>query len=286
MPIDLQRVLGAQIPDTVHRWDVDDVILYHLGVGAGSPPTDVGELQYTYEANLKVLPSFATVPMFSAMMSILDIDGLDINPAMILHGEQAIQVNGPIPVAAMVTNRVAVEDVYDKGKGALVVLRIESRDENDSTLFTNTASIYVRGEGRFGGEPGPAPTNAAPDRPADHTEHSVTLPQQALLYRLSGDKNPLHADPAFAAFGGFERPILHGLCSFGIVCKAVVDTVLDGEVAAVTGFGARFSGVVYPGETIVTRMWRERHGWVVDARTVERDSSVISNAFLRVADAP
>lgn len=286
MPIDPQQVMGAQIPDTTHRWDVDDVILYHLGVGAGNPPNDVGELEYTYEANLKVLPSFATVPMFSAMMSILNIDGLDINPAMILHGEQAIHVSGPIPVGATVTNHATVEDVYDKGKGALVVLRIESRDASDSVLFTNTASIYVRGEGGFGGEPGPEPANVAPDRPADHTVSSVTLPQQALLYRLSGDKNPLHADPAFAAFGGFDRPILHGLCTYGIVCKAVVDTVLEGDVAAVTRFGARFSGVVYPGETIVTRMWREQEGWIVDARTAERDASVISNSFLGVADAP
>ncbi|MEX2653938.1 MAG: MaoC/PaaZ C-terminal domain-containing protein [Acidimicrobiia bacterium] len=286
MPIDPQRVLGAQIGETTHRWDIDDVILYHLGVGAGNPPTDVGELEYTYESNLKVLPSFATIPMFSAMMSILDIDGLDINPAMILHGEQVIEVNGPIPVEATVTNHATVEELYDKGKGALVVLRIESRDETDSVLFVNTASIYVRGEGGFGGEPGPEPANVAPDRPADHTVSSATLPQQALLYRLSGDKNPLHADPAFAAFGGFDRPILHGLCSFGIVCKAVVDTVLEGEVGAVARFGARFSGVAYPGETIVTRMWRESDGWIVDARTAERDSPVISNARIGVANGP
>jgi len=282
MPIDPVRVEAASLPDTTHRWGADDIILYHLGVGAGVPPTDPGELEYTYEANLKVLPSFATIPMFRSMMSVLNIDGLDINPAMILHGEQRIELHRPIPLEASVTNRARVAGLYDRGKGAVVELEIVSSDPSGVPLFTNAVSIFVRGEGGFGGAPGPEPTDAAPTREPDHVVESVTLPQQALLYRLSGDKNPLHADPAFAALGGFDRPILHGLCSYGIVCKAVVDGVLGGDVNALSSFTARFTGVVYPGETILTRLWHEEDRWVIEARTAERDTPVISNASIRV----
>jgi acyl dehydratase len=282
MPIDPDRVLAATLPDTFHSWDTDDVILYHLGVGAGVPPTDPLELAYTYEPQLKVLPSFATIPMFPAMMKILDLDGLDINPAMILHGEQHIDVAGPIPTAAEVTNHSRVAAIYDKGKAAVVVLEIDTVDQSGDRLFTNQVSVFIRGEGGFGGSPGPEPASSPPDRPADVVVESPTLPQQALLYRLSGDKNPLHADPAFAAFGGFDRPILHGLCSYGIVCKAVVDEVLDGDVTLVARFGARFTGVAFPGETIVTRLWNEGSRILVEASTVDRQSLVISHASVDV----
>ncbi len=280
MPIDPARVRAATLSETTHGWDADDVILYHLGIGAGNPPTEPRELEYTYEASLKVLPTFATIPMFPSMMNVLQLDGLDVNPAMILHGEQTVQVHATIPTAATVTNTARVADVWDKGKGALVVLEIVSSDPSGAALFTNRASIFIRGEGGFGGPSGPEPADGAPSRSPDHIVESPTLPQQALLYRLSGDKNPLHADPAFAVFGGFDRPILHGLCSYGIVCKAVVDGVLGGDVAAVASFGARFTGVVFPGETIVTHMWREDDRWIVEASTVERGSKVLSNAAI------
>lgn len=283
MPIDPERVVGAELPETEHAWDADDVILYHLGVGAGNPPTDPVELEYTYEATLKVLPTFATIPMFSSMMGILGLDGLDINPAMILHGGQSIRLHGKIPTEACVVNRGRVTHLYDKGKAAVAVVEITTSTADGNALFTNTASIYVRGEGGFGGEPGPEPGHLVPDRTHDAEIASATLPQQALLYRLSGDKNPLHADPAFAAFGGFDRPILHGLCTYGIVCKAVVDELLGGDVAAVTGFDARFAGVVFPGETVVTRAWREPDRIVVEANTAERGKAVLSNAAVQLA---
>jgi acyl dehydratase len=286
MPIDVDRVRGAALPEAIHTWDADDVMLYHLGVGAGVPPTDPGELEYVYEAGLKVLPTFATIPMFSSMMGILSLDGLDINPAMILHGEHSIRLAGPIPTAATVTNEARVSEVYDKGKGALVLVEVSSIDASGSALFTNVASIFVRGEGGFGGDSGPEPAKSGPERTPDHSVASPTLPQQALMYRLSGDKNPLHADPAFAAFAGFDRPILHGLCSYGIVCKAVVDTIAGGDVSRVTAFSARFTGVVYPGETLVTRMWEDDDGWIVEAATSERGATVISNARLELSPTP
>jgi acyl dehydratase len=138
----------------------------------------------------------------------------------------------------------------------------------------------VRGEGGFGGPSGPPPANEPPSRSPDIEVERATLPQQALLYRLSGDRNPLHADPEFAKLGGFDQPILHGLCSYGIVCKAVVDEALGGDVGSVARYQARFAGVVFPGETLVVQMWMEDHCVVVAAHTKERGTPVITNAAI------
>ena len=285
MPIDVDKVVGAQIPGDVAEWDEDAVILYHLGVGAGVPPTDAGELQYTYEsAPLKVLPSFGVVPVFRMLGGLVGLEGLTFNPTMLLHGEQDLVLHKPVPARAKVENTGRVSDVYDKGKGALVVVETEIRDESGALLCTNRFSAFIRGEGGFGGESGPAPGNEAPARDPDHVAESTTLPQQALLYRLSGDKNPLHVDPNMAALGGFDRPILHGLCSFGVVCKAAVDNALDGDVTKVGRYQARFSGVAFPGETIVTSMWREGDKLLLSAATKERGAPVITNAALTIKE--
>ena len=282
MPIDVSKVLGAELPASVTEWDADRVILYHLGVGAGVPPTDPNELSYTYENVLKVLPSFGVIPVFGMLMGMMFVDGIQVNPMMILHGEQDLVLHRPLPTAAKVENTGRVAHIYDKGKGALAVIEAETRDAGGDLLCTNRFGAFIRGEGGFGGESGPAPGNTPPDRQPDLVVESPTLPQQALLYRLSGDKNPLHADPAMAALGGFDRPILHGLCSFGMVCKAVVDRALDGSVERVARYQVRFSGVVFPGETLVTSMWQEGDRIVIATKTKERDSAVISNAAITV----
>jgi acyl dehydratase len=145
-------------------------------------------------------------------------------------------------------------------------------------LFTNRASIFIRGEGGFGGDSGPATADPTPDRAPDHVVERPTLPQQALLYRMaSGDKNPLHADPGFAAFAGFDRPILHGLCTYGIVCKTAVDHAIEGGPGVVESFRARFSGVVFPGETLVTSIWEQGDHLVVSADVKERAANVLTN---------
>src|SRR5438094_5226991 len=280
MPIDLDKVLGAELPGDVAEWNEDQVILYHLGVGAGVPPTEPGELDYTYETRLKVLPSFGVIPVFRALGGIVGLEGLQFNPMMLLHGEQDLEVHKPVPTRAKVESTGRIAAVYDKGKGALVVIEATTKDESRELLFVNRFGAFLRGEGGFGGESGPPPGNEAPDRSPDLVAESPTLPQQAILYRLSGDKNPLHIDPQCAQLGGFDRPILHGLCSYGIVCKAVVDTALGGDTAGVTRYQARFSGVVFPGETIVTSMWDEGDRVVVQARTKERDTPVITNAAI------
>ena len=250
--------------------------------GAGVPATAPGELEYCYEANLKVLPSYGSIPSFGSMMGVGSVDGLEFNFALLLHGEQETTLTRPLPTSGTVVNRGTVTDVFDKGKGkgAVVVIEIVSSTPDGEELFRNRASIFLRGEGGFGGDSGPPPANPAPDREPDAVVESATLEQQALLYRLSGDPNPLHADPAFAALGGFDRPILHGLCSYGIVCKAVVDTMLDGDVEGVASYGARFAGAVLPGDTIVTSMWDEDDRVVLSAMTKERGSPVITNAAM------
>lgn len=281
MPIDLDRVAGARLRDTMSSWTSDDVILYHLGLGAGVPPTSPQELAYVYESGLKVLPTYGVIPALDAIEALLALDGLDIDLAQMLHGEQDLVVHETLPAKADVITRARVAEIFDKGTAALIVLEmVTSTVADDRPLCTNRVSAFVRGEGGFGGEPGPAAGNAVPDRGPDHVVVRTTLPQQALLYRLTGDKNPLHADPAFAARGGFDRPILHGLCSYGIVAKAAVDTVLGGDVTAVARFQARFAGVVFPGETMEVSLWEQDDRILVTARTVDRNSPVLSNAAM------
>ncbi len=282
MPIDLSKALGHELSEGTHSWKQDDVILYHLGVGAGVPPTDPSELEYCYEKNLKVLPSFGVIPVFGGLAGLGSVPGLEFNFAMLLHGEQDITLHKPIPPAARVINRGRVAELWDKGKACLCVLEVETREEESGDLlFTNRFSLFLRGEGGFGGESGPKAGNIPPERAPDATIEVQTLPQQALLYRLSGDKNPLHADPEFAKMGGFDRPIIHGLCSYGLVCKAVVDEVLGGDVTAVAGYKARFAGIAFPGETYVISTWKEGDKILIAANAKERDgAAIISNAAI------
>jgi acyl dehydratase len=283
MPIDPSKALGASIGGGEYTWTKDDVILYHLGVGAGVPATDEGELEYTYEKNLKVLPSFGVIPVFGSMGGMGAVEGLTFNFAMLLHGEQEIILHKPIPPEATITSEGKVAELWDKGKACLCVLEMESKLDGEP-LFTNRFSLFLRGEGGFGGESGPKAGNAAPDRAPDGQIESTTLPQQALIYRLSGDKNPLHADPEFAKMAGFDTPIIHGLCSYGVVCKAVVDEVLGGDTDKVARYAARFRGVGYPGETYVTSYWKEGNQILIQSKSKERDEIVISNAVIDIRE--
>jgi acyl dehydratase len=209
------------------------------------------------------------------------IPGLDINFWMVLHGEQETILHRPLPTSGKVSNKRRISEIYDKGKAALIIMEIVSSDD-EGPLFTNRCSIFARGEGGFGGEPGPKAGNKAPDRAPDVVAESKTLPNQALIYRLCGDKNPLHIDPEFASMGGFDKPILHGLSSYGVVCKAVVDSALDGDVTEVARYQVRFADVVFPGETVVTSVWREGNQLLIAAKTKERDTNVVTNAVIEL----
>ncbi|MDQ1038981.1 acyl dehydratase [Streptomyces sp. V3I8] len=258
MPIDVAQALAAEPRSAGIAWGHKDVQLYHLGLGAGVPATDPDELRYTLESRLHVLPSFATVAGAGSpgVIGGLSMPGVDVDLARVLHGGQTVTLHRPIPVTgeAVATARIAA--VYDKGKAAVLVLRTEVADD-EGPLWTSDAQIFVRGEGGFGGDRGPSVRAEPPTGAPDRTIERPVREDQALLYRLSGDRNPLHADPGFAKLAGFDRPILHGLCTYGMTLKAVVDTVLGGDVGRVRSYAARFAGVVYPGETLRIRLWRE-----------------------------
>jgi acyl dehydratase len=282
MPVDREKAVGASLGERESGWEPDDVILYHLGVGAGVPPTEPGELEYAYEKNLKVLPSFVVVaggrrPRAPGAQS-FKIPGIEFNLAQLLHGEQDIEIHTTLPTSATTVMKSRVADVFDKGKAALVIIENEVTDDSGDRLYTTRMSAFIRGEGGFGGPSGPKPGNQPPEREPDDVVESETLPQQALLYRLSGDKNPLHADPEFAKMAGFDQPIIHGLCSYGIVCKAIVDAALDGDPTRVARYQARFRGVGFPGETYLTSYWKEDDRIVLEVKSKQRDAPIISNA--------
>lgn len=287
MPIDVERVLGAELDETTAVWGPDQIILYHLAIGAGAAFTDPAELAYTYDRELKVLPSYGVIPTLPSLVSTFKLPGMDVDRARILHGEQDLTVHRPLPTTAEARTTGHVSDIFDKRSGALVISEMVTRSVDDGTpLCTNRHSVFIRGEGGAGaGGGGPEPDAWPPERPPDHVVTRSTLPQQALLYRLTGDKNPIHADPEYAALGGFDQPIMHGLCTFGMVCKAAVDTVLAGDVGAVARYRARFSGVLFPGETLEVSIWQEPSRLVVAARCVERDAPVLSNAVISLRQA-
>jgi acyl dehydratase len=283
MPIDLSKALGAELAPLSYEYDQNKVMLYALGVGAGASPDD---LKFVYEnpPGLSVLPTFGVIPPFPALMGLMSAPGVDINLLMLLHGEQYLEVRKhPVPTAGKLTTYPRIANVYDKGKGALIELEAETKDEAGDVVYYNVFGTFIRGEGGFGGEKGPAPGNECPDRPPDKVSEEATLPQQALIYRLSGDINPLHADPGFASMAGFERPILHGLCSFGFAGRAVLREYADNEVERFKSIKVRFSRHVFPGETIVTEMWDEGEGKIIfQVKTVERGEVSISNAAVQL----
>ncbi|WKD34884.1 MaoC/PaaZ C-terminal domain-containing protein [Streptomyces xanthophaeus] len=275
MPIDAAKALAADPRLGDIGWDHKDIQLYHLGLGAGRPATDPDELRYTLESKLHVLPSFATVAGAGmAMLGGLAAPGIDVNLAAVLHGGHSIELHRPIPVKGQATSRSKVAAVYDKGKAAVIVLRSEVADA-DGPLWTSDAQIFVRGEGGFGGERGPSAKEELPGRAPDRVEERHIREDQALLYRLSGDWNPLHADPEFAKTAGFDQPILHGLCSYGMTLKAVVDTALGGDVSRVRAYRTRFAGIVFPGETLRIRMWQEPGRVLVSVTAAERDDAPV-----------
>ncbi|MFE9834485.1 MaoC/PaaZ C-terminal domain-containing protein [Streptomyces sp. NPDC005551] len=287
MPIDAAKAVAAEPRTAEIAWGHKDVQLYHLGIGAGVPATDPGELRYTLESRLHVLPSFATVAGAGSpgVIGGLSMPGVDVDLAQVLHGGQSVALHRPIPAegSALATSRIAA--VYDKGKAAVLVLRTEARDA-EGPLWTNDAQIFVRGEGGFGGDRGPSTRLEAPEGPPDTVVERPVREDQALLYRLSGDWNPLHADPGFAKLAGFDRPILHGLCTYGMTLKAVVDTELGGAVARVRSYRARFAGVVLPGETLRIRVWRQQGGVRVSVTSVERDDAPVLADTVVAYDTP
>jgi acyl dehydratase len=248
MPLNLS-IVGAEGKPFERSWTAKDCMLYGLGVGAG-----VDELQFCTEKNQAVLPTFAVV-IGGGGVPFEEIG--TFNFAMLLHGEQGIEVYRPIPPEGTIRSQGKVTGIYDKGKGALVLLESTSVDaRSGEPLLKTTMSLFIRGEGDFGGERGPSgPKNVPPERKPDAELTYQTREDQALLYRLNGDMNPLHADPEFAKLGGFDRPILHGLCTYGFTGRALLHTLCDSDPARFRSMEVRFSKPVLPGDSLTVAMW-------------------------------
>lgn len=272
MPIDPTVAIGADLGETAFSWTSSDVLLYHLALGAGTKATSPPELRYVLEDRLQVLPTFGVVApgIRTFTPPALRFPGIEVDLRKVLHGTQSITVHGPIPTDGEAVARSRIVDVLDKGKAAVIIQETTVSD-GDTPLWTCLSSIFARGEGGFGGHRGASAEPVVPERAPDAVLETPTLPQQALLYRLCGDRNPLHADPEFAALAGFQRPILHGLCTFGIACKSIVDELLSADVTTVSGVSAKFAGVFYPGETLRISVWTEPDRLVATATAVERD---------------
>lgn len=270
--IDLS-VIGKKTTPCVFEYTWKDVVLYALGVGATAK-----ELSYIYEnaaGGLKVLPSFCVVPAIRAFPDL----GKDVDWSRMLHGEMTICLARPIPVEGKTIQVGEVTNIFDKGKGAVYHIHITGETEDGNHLYGVDWVIFYVGAGGFGGDPGP---KTEPLDPPDGLKPNFSISynvadNQAALYRLSGDLNPLHLDPQAARRGGFDRPILHGLCTYGFAIRAIVNELLDGDVARFKEFKARFSDVVYPGDTLTTRGWQTDKGCIIQVNT--ESAVVISNAM-------
>jgi acyl dehydratase len=286
MPIDPDVAVGAEVGTREFAWTSSDVLLYQLAVGAGSRLGDnvsADALRWTLDDDaLQVLPSFAVVaPTFHETdPPALDLPGCDINLAQVVHGAQEVHVNGPLPTSGSARLTTRITDVWDKGKAAVIWQEGVATDPGGAELWRVRSSIFVKGEGGWGGDRGTSNAVVVPERAPDASTAYTATPQQALLYRLCGDRNPLHSDPAFAKAAGFPAPILHGLCTYGIVLREVIDLMLGGEASAAGGFGARFAGVVFPGETLSIKAWDEPDGIAVTVTVGDDARPALADCFV------
>lgn len=277
MAIDPERLLALEIPQRRFTYNERDTLLYALGVGFGSDPMDVDELSFVYEKNLKTAPTQATVVAWDRTW--VPTSGIDW--PKVVHGDQRLRMHRPLPAAGTVISSARVTDVLDKGSSAGALVRVETQLHDAASgdaLCTSSTGFFARGDGGFSNSVVKGPSfHPLPARAPDAVVDARTQPNQALLYRLSGDRNPLHAVPAVAQAAGFGRPVLHGLCSYGFACRAVLRSFCEFEPARIAEFDARFSAPMYAGETLRIEMWRD--GTVVSfrARCIERDSIVLNN---------
>ncbi len=268
--------LVGQTFDSVDiKWNEKDVQLYALAVGA-KPKT---ELEFVYEnRGPKALPTYGVVPSLDVMASA--ITQVQINLAMLLHGEQKITIHRPLPAKFSGKGQARISEVWDKGKAAVIGVEGTVSDD-DGPLYTTHATLFIRGAGGFGGERGPSSEETAikvPEREPDHVVKDTTREEQAAIYRLTGDRNPIHIDPQFAQFGGFKEPFLHGLCTYGYAGRAILQTLCGGDPARFVSFAARFSDQVYPGDDVITKIWDEGNGKAVVLVETQKGNVVLNNA--------
>ncbi|MGI4860630.1 MAG: MaoC/PaaZ C-terminal domain-containing protein [Janthinobacterium lividum] len=288
MPFQYDLVRNWPIEKTQQRYEARDTILYALGVGAAMEnPLAADDLKFVYERNLQALPTLAAIlagnPTWISDLRL----GIDLN--RVLHGEQFLTLHAPLPAHGEVVGTESIDEIYDKGaaKGAVMYVSRRLHDAHDATLLATAGySIFMRGNGGAGGatagQPSPyqMPEGRAPDAALD----LPTRPEQAVIYRLSGDANALHIDPAVALSVGFERPILHGMCSYGIACRGVLKLRCGSDAARLKKFNVRFASPVYPGETLRVEVWDVAAGQLAfRVRAVERDVVALNNGYAEFA---
>jgi acyl dehydratase len=267
-------LVGVPGPPTERSWTSKDALLYAIGVGAGLGDP-LRELEFTTENSegieQQVLPTYGVLLAQAPGAGSLG----DFDRAMLVHAEQYVELHRPLPAAGTVRTSATVTGIYDKGSGALVESQSTAVDPaSGEPVITIRSGVFIRGEGGFGGERGTSPAWQLPDRAPDHEVTEQTRPEQALLYRLSGDRNPLHADPKFAARGGFSRPILHGLCTYGFTGRVLLHELCGSDPARFISMGGRFSAPVLPGESLVVSIWRDDDGTAA-FRTAKEDGTVV-----------
>ena len=287
MPVTYDALMNHRLPDVRQQVTPRDAILYALSVGFGQDPMDPSQLDFVDQHRaLRAVPTMAVVLAQPGFWLADPATGVDA--VQLVHGEQGIVLHQPLPTSGVVIGRTRVTGLVDKGPGRGALLYTEKllTDEGGAPLATLTATVFLRGDGGFGGPSGPVhPPNPVPDGPPDWTMDLPTRPEQALLYRLNGDDNPLHADPAVAARAGFPRPILHGLCTLGVVGHALLARLGGYDPGCFREMHLRFTAPVFPGETIRTEGWQ---GGAFRARVLERDVVVVNNGravFAAAADA-
>jgi len=283
--MDADKVRNWKFRPIEHTYTEKDTILYALGLGCGAEASDAEDLRYVYEKGLVALPTMAVV--LASPGNWLGSKDSTVDYTKVLHGEQYLTLHRPLPSSGTVVGQGRIVDLLDKGKDKGAVLYAERTITDKATgalIATLTSAAMLRGDGGFGGKPGPQPQpHPLPDGPPPTRVDIKTHINSALIYRLSGDRNPLHADPQVAKAGGFKTPILHGLCTYGVAGRAVVRACCGGDPARLTSLQVRFSAPVYPGETIRTEIWPESNRVSFRARVVERDVVVLNNGFATLA---
>jgi acyl dehydratase len=293
MPIHYPDILDQRTAARTFSYGDKDVMLYALGIGLGADPMDEKELAFVYERGLKVVPTAATVLSAGGRPVPGRADPSmppghrpsQMNFLMMLHGEQKVELHRPLPSSGTFTAEGRTIGAWDKGKdkGAVVVNEVDWTDETGAKVATLTMSAFYRGDGGFGGpsEGQPAP-HVVPTRKPDVSVDMPIRPDQALLYRLNGDRNPLHSDPESARKSGFPRPILHGLCTYGMTCRAVLASVLDYDAEAILSHQVRFTSPTFPGETLTVDIWKDGKDISFEARVKARDVTVVRNGLTRL----
>lgn len=279
--MDYQNIKNWSFPEVVQDYTEKDTILYALGIGFGQEATNPDHLKYVYEQDLQAFPTMAVVLGYPGFW--MKDPKAGINWVKLVHGEQRLTIHRPIPAQGRVIGRSRVSHVIDKGadKGALVITERTLSDAEGNALATIAQTTFCRGDGGLSqSDDSPAPLEATPDTAPDMTCSLPILEQAALIYRLCADNNPLHADPAVAAKAGYPRPILHGLCTYGVTARAIVQMACGNDASRLASMNTRFSSPVYPGETLVVEMWKDgAKGVRFRAKVAERDIVVLSHGY-------